>query len=599
MRIPAATIWDTKVQSVCAAVAAYDADGGVELWLCANFGVATTDPLRLIVNPNRLYPIDTAIQTSGRFSVNIFSSDQAAAARRLFRTRRRSPIKDKILGVPVLHHAGQQVPYLQDCLTTFLCQVEQSLDTGDHRLVIAQVREKTDHTAHAGKRPLLYPELNHPGRGLRLVHAARMLLKAVGAEDFARRLLKRRRTDQKPNLPENTYWQGGASEPEVSKVASYGLADKGRICWPPETPPAILRRSLCVCVAGVGKWGMFHCSLLRQASPNVQLIVCGRDRDRTERIAHRTGAAGYIVGWENAVQDPRIQAMSIVLPHDLHAEVAMAAAAAGKHVLVEKPIANTLSEADAMIESARRAGTILMVAENMHFRPAVREAVRVIEAGDIGEPLFLQVHGGGIMRPSGWQADAARMGGGIFMDMGIHYVRVLRLIMGEPDSVLLFPGMQVHTKMSGEDNAQAVFSSSAGWRSHFYLNWAGPTGHSPDVIVSGEKGVLLLWRQEKHLDLYPAEATGLASMLPLPAWLAHKLSSPARARIPVPFPDDDLTGYVTEVKEFLAAIEQQRPALTPPEDGRRDLEIVLAAYRSLQSGRAEPIPKPPQRHPSR
>jgi len=591
MRIPATTIWDTKVQSVCAAVAAYDADGDVELWLCANFGVATGNPLRLIINPNRLYPIDTAIQTSGRFSVNVFSSDQAAAARRLFHTRRRCPIKAKLLGIPVLRHATRQVPYLEDCLTTLLCQVEQPLDTGDHRMVIARVLEKTDHAGHAGKRPLLYPELNHPpSRGQRLVSAARMLLKAAGAEDFARKLLKRHRAGHKPNLPENTYWQGGATESEISQVASYGLADKGRICWPPETPPAILRRSLGVCVAGVGKWGMFHCTLLRQASPNVRLFVCGRDRDRTERIAHRTGAAGFIVGWENAVQDPRIQAMSIVLPHDLHAEATIAAAAAGKHVLVEKPIANTLSEADAMIEAARRAGTILMVAENMHFRPAAREAVRVIEAGGIGEPLFLQVHGGGLMRPSGWQADAARMGGGIFMDMGIHYVRLLRLIMGEPDSVLLFPGMQVHTKMSGEDNAQAIFSSPAGWRAHFYLNWAGPTGHSPDVIVSGEKGVLLFWRQENHLDLYPAETSGLASMFPWPAWIARKLSTPPRARIPIPFPDADLTGYVTEVKEFLAAVEQQRPPLTPPGDGRRDLEIVLAAYRSLRSGRAEPIP---------
>lgn len=108
------------------------------------------------------------------------------------------------------------------------------------------------------------------------------------------------------------------------------------------------------------------------------------------------------------------------------------AAAAGKPILVEKPIANTLEESDQMMEDARRASILLMVAENMHFRPALWEAARAIDRGDIGEPLYFKVTAGGMMRPGGWKADAKLMGGGVLMDLGVHYIRALRMVMGEP-----------------------------------------------------------------------------------------------------------------------------------------------------------------------
>jgi len=106
---------------------------------------------------------------------------------------------------------------------------------------------------------------------------------------------------------------------------------------------------------------------------------------------------------------------------------------------------------------ARRAGVTLMVAENFHFRPAIREAVRAIERGDIGEPLYFKAHAGGIMRPDGWKADADLMGGGVLMDIGVHYIRALRMVMGEPDRVFATRAQQINTKISGDDSVQALF----------------------------------------------------------------------------------------------------------------------------------------------
>jgi predicted dehydrogenase len=232
-----------------------------------------------------------------------------------------------------------------------------------------------------------------------------------------------------------------------------------------------------------------------------------------------------------------------------------------------------------------------MVAENFHFRPALREAARAIERGDIVEPLYFKAHAGGMMSPSGWKADAELMGGGVLMDIGVHYIRALRLTMGEPDRVLVTRAQQVNTKMGGDDSVQALFSSRRGWQAHMLLSWSSPRGHSPDVIISGDKGVLQLWPDAAFVELYPAEPQFLTELVSMirPAWLSEKLMSPALQRVRLPIPDADRLGYLTEIREFVAAVAEGRPPVTPAVDGRRDLEIVLQGYESLRTEAWAPI----------
>jgi predicted dehydrogenase len=246
-----------------------------------------------------------------------------------------------------------------------------------------------------------------------------------------------------------------------------------------------------------------------------------------------------------------------------------------------------------MLEAARRAGMILMVAENMHFRAAVREACRAIAAGDIGEPLYLTGHAGGIMRPEGWKADRNLMGGGVIMDVGVHYVRALRLLMGEPDRVLVSRAMQVNTQMAGEDSAEMLFASAYGWRARLLLNWAGPRGNSPDIIISGEKGTIHLWPSQPYYDLYPAGARPLTRLVSYvrPVWLAEKLMGPGMQLMRRRIPDTDRDGYLTEIREFVSAVAEGRQPASLAEEGRRDVEIVLRAYAALESGAWEEIPR--------
>lgn len=584
MILPARNIWDTAIQCVCGAITA--SDGKVdEIYLSANFGQASLDPPRVIINPNRLYPIESVIRSSRRFAINVLRQDQRGLARRLVCIRRRQPDKASVAGAS-LKRDRHGIPFLDDCLRTLFCEVEQVLDSGDHTVMIARVLESRPYTGSERTMPLLYREIagtqsEYPG----LARAVRAVLNGAGARNLLLRLKQRLRPAPPASLAAETYREGGQTEEEIETITQYGTSDRGRLIAPPPSPPALLRRRVAVCVVGVGQWGAFHCRLFRQASPLVDLYVCGRQPDRLSRLARAVGAKDVIFGLERAVEDPRLQALSLALPHDLHASAATNSLQSGKHVLVEKPIANTLEEADRMIGAARESGRILMVAEDMHFRPAVREAAKAIASGDIGEPLYLVVHAGGIMRPSGWKAEKDRMGGGVLMDIGVHYIRALRLLLGEPDRAFATRAMQINTKMSGEDSVQLLFESRFGWQAHMLLSWSTIRGHSPDIVIAGERGTLYLWPGARYIDLFPAAPRTLPALLSYvrPHWLAQALARPSMQRVRRPVRDSDRTGYLTEVREFLAAVSEDRPPVTPPEDARRDLEIVLRCYDALRS----------------
>jgi predicted dehydrogenase/flavin reductase (DIM6/NTAB) family NADH-FMN oxidoreductase RutF len=576
---PARTAWDTKIQCVCAIVAARGQEG-TEIYLSGNFGQVSLDPPRIIINPNRLYPMESIVREVRRFSLGVMPRDRRNEVLRLTRLRRREPRKAELLGWN-LEDGPLGIPFLPDVLRTLFCEVESILETGDHTVMIARVIESRANPARAGQIPLLYQDVagfqDEKPRG-RLVR--RVLLKS-GLRDTIKKTLDRLRPPIPPDLPGNTYRDGGQTDDEVERILAYGVFDRGRILQPSRAP-AILRRPVGICVVGT-RWGAFHCELVKKAAPAARLFVCGQDSARTERLAHAVRAEGWFNGFDRAVADSRVQSVSLALPHHLHRAMSEAALAAGKHVLVEKPIATNLEDADAMLAAARRAGRILMVAEDMHFRPAVAYVARRIDLGDIGEPLHLLMHVGGIRRPEGWAAEREKLGGGVFMDIGVHYVRAMRLLFGEPASVLALTAMQVNTKITGEDNLRACYSGAAGWTADLFTTWSAKPGILPDIAVLGDRGTYHLWPRAKHVDYYPAIPTRILKLLEYvrPYRLQARLMRPSFGRVRVRVPGEETTGYVLEFREFLNAVVEEREPATTARDARRDLEIVVRTYESL------------------
>lgn len=585
---PGRTIWDTRAQSVCGIISA---KGKVEpeLFGSASFAQFSLSPPRVIINPNRTYPIESAIGNAGRFAINVLPASERNLMVNLMKVRRRQPGKAKVLGIQ-LSEDKHKIPFLAGALRVVFCEVERALETGDRKLYIARVLESRINPRISEELPLLFREVSGRDSSFAVLKPARKVLLRAGLWDLMKKFRHRLSPPPPPNIALTTYEEAGATEEELARILKHGALDSSRYLASPSAP-AILRKNLGICVVGTG-WGALHCRYLRQASSKVRLFVCGRNPERTARMARAVDAEAYFLGLEQAVEDTRVQALTLALPHDLHREAVDLATAAHKHALVEKPIATTLEDADAMILAAREAGTVLMVAEDMHFRPAVREASHRIERGDIGEPLYFLAHAGGIRRPGGWAAEKERMGGGVLIDIGVHYIRGLRLLLGEPDSVLATRAMQINTKMSEEDSVQLLFSSNAGWEAHMLLSWSSQRGHLPDIVIAGEKGTLHLWPGSRYFDYYPVVPLTLTRIVSQvrPYWLQEKLMRPSLQRTRIKLRDADVTGYLGEMQEFLAAIAEEREPVTPAADGRRDLEIVMRCYDALKTANRTNIP---------
>ena len=124
------------------------------------------------------------------------------------------------------------------------------------------------------------------------------------------------------------------------------------------------------------------------------------------------------------------------------------------------------------------------------------------------------------------------------------------------------------------------------------LSWASQRGNIPDIVLAGDRGTLHLWPATTHLDLYSLAPRLIPRLISnvYPYWLQEKLFRPSMQRKRIKLEDRDGTGYLGEMQEFMAAVAEHREPVTKPEEARRDLEIVLAGYRSLEGGTWVDIP---------
>jgi predicted dehydrogenase len=171
------------------------------------------------------------------------------------------------------------------------------------------------------------------------------------------------------------------------------------------------------------------------------IAVCGRNETAAAEAARRYGYEGYYTDWRKMLEDSRIQLFDNGGPNDAHAEPSIAAAAAGKHVFCEKPLARNAEEAKKMLDAVARAGVKHQVAFNYRFVPAIRQAYELIRSGKLGKiyhfrAVYLQEwimpHYG---TPMIWRLDKKAAGSGSLGDLGSHIIDLARFLVGEVKSV--------------------------------------------------------------------------------------------------------------------------------------------------------------------
>ena len=316
-----------------------------------------------------------------------------------------------------------------------------------------------------------------------------------------------------------------------------------------------------LCVIGCGSFARQFAESLSDARDSVELYFASRDYTRAKAYSAEFGGAGAFGSYEDAAADPRVEALYICTPHDLHLEHALLAARAKKHILMEKPIARTIEEARAIISAAADANVRLMVAENYRFLAPVQEAKRFIESGALGQVRLIQLHEEYPFDPSSWRNDKERNGGGVLIDGGIHKASVLAYLAGRPNqvyAVLVPPGLP---GLNAEDGIVITTRSPDGVIGIINHTWSiGMPSECPSVSVSGTQASL-------HFEMGRP-------------WLKIDYGDSQETRR---FKCDH-QGLMSMVLEFRRSIlEESEPAMTG-EEGLKDLDMVLKAYESAQTG---------------
>ena len=307
-------------------------------------------------------------------------------------------------------------------------------------------------------------------------------------------------------------------------------------------------------------------------SPGDELAVVSSGSGETARALADGFGCEAAVGWEEVVARPDVDAVIICTPPHLHADIALAAVQAGKHVLCEKPLARTLEEGERMLAAAAERGVVLRCGFNHRYHPAVRQVREWVDAGLIGELMFIRCRYGHCGRPgyeADWRSDPRLVGGGHLMEHGIHAIDLIRWFLGEVDEVMALCETHFWPIAPLEDNAFVLFRSGSGqvaslhasltqWRNLFSFEVFGRDGYASIEGLGGS---------------YGGER----------AVLGHRDFTAPFAEQVVEFRAADRSWH-DEWREFAGAVAAPRGDDCGGRDGLEAMRLVLAAYQAAQDG---------------
>ena len=319
-------------------------------------------------------------------------------------------------------------------------------------------------------------------------------------------------------------------------------------------------RKLSICVIGCGRYAADFCRSLQGSASEVDLFFASRDVDRAGEYCRRFSGKGYFGSYSDAARDSSVNALYICTPHYLHREHSELGARFGKHLLVEKPLAQSPDDAAAIEQAARAAGVTLMVAENLRYFAQIRKCHELVSAGAVGSVRLVQFQEEYRFHPDGWRTHRAENGGGVFIDGGIHKVHFMRYLMGEPDKVFAAQLPKGMTGQEGEDGMAVTLVWESGAVGFINHSWTAGQPKPPSVEVSGTGGKIAFEIGSGSLTLEQGSR--------VQTWQFP----PGKRGIP------DM------VREFTNSIFEGRTPETSGEEGWRDVNLVFSAYESARSG---------------
>lgn len=373
-----------------------------------------------------------------------------------------------------------------------------------------------------------------------------------------------------------------------------------------------------VALIGHNFMGKAHSNAWRQAGRFFDLpariemkTVCGRDAARAERAREQLGWQQASADWRAVVEDPEIDIIDICTPNDTHAEIAIAAARAGKAILCEKPLARTLEECERMAAAVKKARVVNMICHNYRRIPAIALAKKMIAAGDLGDRIYhfrARYAQDWILDPRFplvWRLQSKIAGSGAHGDIDAHIIDLGRHLVGElrdvcgvmetfikerplpPQQTAENPGEQTPAKMGKVTVDDAVswigrFKNGALANLEATRFAAGRKNHIT-LEINGSKGTLVFnFEDMNRLEYYstddPADRRGFRSIL---------VTEPAHAYANAFWPPGHILGYehtfIATIADFVKAVVGGKSVQPTFEDGLQNERVLAAVSESART----------------
>lgn len=328
-------------------------------------------------------------------------------------------------------------------------------------------------------------------------------------------------------------------------------------------------------VVGAGFMGQMHATC-HSLLPNAKLVaIADVEKDKAAALANKFNVAAYCC-LEELVRQAKPDVVDICLPTYMHADAVIKAAALGRHILCEKPMARTVAEADRMIAAVNKARVKFMVAQCIRFWPEYVALKEVVDSHRLGRLTSLWMSR---MSPTptwawkNWLLNPSKSGSAL-LDLHIHDVDYLLYLLGKPRAVT---SVSSKTKI-GHSHIYTVYSYP-GKAVVACGGWDLPAGYPFNMAFRAnfEKGTIV-FNADGMTGLYLCEGDKKPEPLPVQRPKAEGAVSSGNI--------SDLGGYYNELKYFITCVENaQQPKVVTPKAARNSLSVVLAEQKSAETGR--------------
>jgi predicted dehydrogenase len=330
----------------------------------------------------------------------------------------------------------------------------------------------------------------------------------------------------------------------------------------------------------------FHARALQDVPGTKVVALISRTRGNAEKLLTETNTPACDIYGDlaAALARPDLNAVIIATPSGAHAEPAVAAAAAGKHVVVEKPLEITPERCDRIIAACDRHGVKLCTIFPSRFGDANVELKKAVDAGrfgrlTLGETTCKWWRSQAYYDDGGWKGTKALDGGGAMMNQAIHNVDLLLWMMGPATDVSGFTATLAHERIEVEDTAVACLRFANGALGVIQATTSAHPGLPKSIAVHGDKGTVVVEQDDiLKWELSPERPEDAA----IKSRFAQKVGASGGSADPKAISH---VGHARQLTDFVAAIRENRPPLVDGREGRRAVEVICAIYQAAATGR--------------